>query len=167
MWHRTRVSVGLLVLVICFVLSVATPAGAQGTPEFTRVTTAPGFVPPPRTDGTFVVWTQVRTGEYFDLLAANLGDRRTFSVASGGSGSRSDPDIDQHVVVWAESSAECPSCNRDVVGKDLVTDRTFTVASTGADETRPAISGSFVVWISDNGAQRRLMAAGSIPCPRL
>ena len=112
----------------------------------------------PRTDGSWVVWSQNDiSGNDTDIESDQLGTSTPIPIASGPA-AQTYPDIDNGIAVWATSSPSCPTCEFNIVGKNLQTGNSFTVASTTADETEPAISGSWVVWLSNDGTTITLQA---------
>lgn len=149
MFNRVRRAAIAFFLVLCVTAGTVPWVGAIQTP--TPLSAAAGLHTAPRTDGTYVVWIEGQSPS--EIYAANLSDRRPFPVATGPA-DQTLPDIDGGVAVWAESSDECPTCQRDIRGKDLAAGREFDVVTTPADESLPAISGNWVVWVStEDGAQ--------------
>ena len=153
-----------LVLSWSLVLALVAPVSAAPlAPPSTLVVPGLAMEASLRTDGTTLLWVKPRrdsagdTTGYYDIYAVSLSDRQIFSITAGRPGSASDPDIANGIIVWAQSGPDSPIHNRDIYTKNLATGEEFVIAATSADETRPAISGSLVIWISDDGQTRQLM----------
>ncbi|CCF86048.1 conserved exported hypothetical protein [Nitrolancea hollandica Lb] len=153
MFNRVRRATIACFLVLCMTAGTVPWVGAAE--ESTPLSAAAGVHTAPRTDGHYVVWIAGQSPS--DVYAANLSDRRPFPVATGPA-DQTLPDIDGGIAVWAASSDECPTCQRDIRGKDLATGREFDVVSTPADESLPAISGNWVVWVTTEDGVQLLQA---------
>jgi hypothetical protein len=131
----------------------------EGQPNSSRIHLANSMVRKPKTDGSWVVWAQSNPPFLWDVYGMNLQDGEPFPIAAGGGVSRADPVIDGGTVVWSESTTECPICERDILAMDLESGERFTIASGNADQTRPAVSGDYVVWVENSGDEHWLLAA--------
>ncbi len=156
---------GLLALLLAglFLASFNSAAAATTITEPLSSQNGPQYFP--RTDGKTVVWTDARNGDAYQskIYALNLSDHKEFQVADNSLAQQM-PDIDAGVVVWEQGPAckggnygpigpytsEAVGCHRDIHGKNLATDQEFVIADSHSqtDETDPAISGNWVVWVS-------------------
>lgn len=162
-WRTTRLLLGSAIAIAVLLTSVEYSV-ATGE-DSSLVHRSELEVRKPKTDGSYVVWADRVSAQKWDVLGANLSTGEVFPVATSGDASRSDPDIDNGIVVWSEGSDACPNCERDILGLDLESGNRFTIASGAADQTRPAISGGNVLWVEDDGADFPKLRAASINNP--
>lgn len=172
-----RASFALLLILSLFSV-VGTSQAAAASFSALNVTSSPSSKWLPRTDGIFAVWNDGRTGDNWnaDIYASSLTDGKEFAVASGSLDQRM-PDIDGSIVVW-EQGQSCPQnnlapalapttstwvgCSRDIYAKNLVSGQEFIVANSSADESDPAISGHFVIWVAKSVSNQYMLQARDI-----
>lgn len=143
---RRRYRATRALLALSLVLTMTTGI-ARATHEPTLLTDPPGDQRVPRTDGRHVVWLDYRAGDpgNADLYGADLESGTIFPIATEAL-QLAHPDVDAGRVVWSETPG-CPPCDYDIVGLDLATGQRLEIATTPADESLPAISGTWVTWV--------------------
>lgn len=134
---RRVVGLGLLGLTPAAACLAATPY------EAFPVSTVPGAERFPKTDGRYVVWTDVYelgepAGTTNDAYAYDLVTRQRITLASGP-GEQDEPSVSGGVAVWSESG--------NIMGRNLGTGgQPFTVTAAPGIQTAHEISGDLVVW---------------------
>lgn len=177
MTKRSFLSFSCLLMLVLTLLSAtvsqsanAATLAATGNTQATEIQ--------PRTDGKTVVWTSYLSGNSWngDVYAADLTHGSTFTVTTGAL-DQAMPDVSGNIIVW-EQGQPCPqggsnnfldlttsdwtNCNRDIYAKSLATGQSFAVANTANDETDPAISGNWVVWVDKSSSGQYSLQARNI-----
>jgi len=156
-----------MVLVLLSVL-MTTGSQARATHEPALVTTVSTVGAGPRTDGTWVVWSQAQESDIHsgsDIYAANLADGTLFPIATGPA-SQGSYDIDDGIVIWSELSTWASGCPENychvVRMRNLATGEETTLTETSGPEFPPesghVISASWVVYKQWIGNHISLMA---------
>ncbi len=91
-----------------------------------------------------------------DVWGINLATMKVLEVAHGP-GDQAAPDISGPIVVWQDSSHSCPTCELDILARNIQTGDEFPIATGPADQTSPAISGDIVTWIENSGRTVKLL----------
>jgi len=171
---RLSLAFSLFLSILCTGVSQA----AFASPGPTPVTSGMSAQSLPRTDGKTVVWNDYRTGDRnnADVYATDLTTGKESAVATGPLDQRM-PDVDGNIVVW-EQGQPCPQpsinplyaattstwvgCHRDIYAKNLMTGQVFAVANSSSDQSDPAISGSWIVWVASNTPGQYMLQASDI-----
>ncbi|HEY0071199.1 MAG TPA: hypothetical protein VGE04_14635 [Chloroflexia bacterium] len=74
-------------------------------------------------------------------------------------GYQSAPSLSGDIVVWEDNSATCFTCERDILGKNLLTGATYTIATGPTDQIVPSIDGTTVTWLEIVSDTYQLMTA--------
>jgi hypothetical protein len=98
--------------------------------------------------GPYLIWKESRGqfGDQVDLRALDTRTNRLIFVADV-KGEGSDPSASGSLVVWQHVAACAPDCGtNDILGKDLATGASYTIATGLSDRTAPVVSGRRVAW---------------------
>lgn len=116
----------------------------------------------PRTDGRYIVWLDGRgradnSRNHYEVYGADMNTGEEFLISEGDH-DRLYPDVDRGIAVWAEEEFGCDGCRGDIAGKRLGapsgSGETFVISAEPANETRPAITNTTVVWVAiENGTE--------------
>jgi len=102
-----------------------------------------------RGSSSYLVWTEKNRPvgdvnddlfDTHDVTGMNLTTNSAVSVATLA-GNQTEPAISGSIVVWEDNARTCPTCQQDILGKDLSNGTTFTVASGGGDNSHPPLTG--------------------------
>jgi len=89
-----------------------------------------------------------------DVMGLDLKTNQPI-VVSDAPGVQTEPDVSGPIVVWQDMSHSCATCEADILGKNLDTGQSFTVAAGpdadgSVDHAHPAIAGKNVAWLELN-----------------
>lgn len=97
--------------------------------------------------GNRIVWTDTRHGGY----TVYMYDQTTsteLQIARSSNGTRNAPAIDDHLVVWEQSTTEQGSvANSDIYAYDVDTHDYTQLTTNTAEQGSPDVSGTKVVWV--------------------
>ncbi len=120
----------------------------------------------PHISGNYLVWSQqdrsLDSGKDDLFDSAHIGGvnlaTHTPLVFSTDRGNQSEPSISGSIVVWEDSAHSCPTCERDILGKDLTTGTSYQIAIGPVDQLRPAIAGNQVAWVQHDDQVVQLLS---------
>lgn len=117
----------------------------------------------PRASDRYVVWidraqsSRPEVNPMYDVSDIMGRDLKTNQpiVVYNAPGAKTEPDISGSLVVWQDMTQSCATCEANILGKNLDTGETFTVAvgpdADGVvDHAHPAIAGRNVAWLELN-----------------
>lgn len=119
----------------------------------------------PHGSGSVIVWNEQGVPVSPDetalgtnrVVGIDLRTNQGFTIPPSG-GEQRTPAISGSLVVWEDNRQSCPTCERDIRGKDLASETEFVVANGPVDQAEPAIWQQTVVWVEHDGAGARLIS---------
>jgi len=114
----------------------------------------------PHASDRYLVWTErerslkPEVNDLFDssdIMGLDIQTGKPIAV-SNAPGAQSEPAISGSMAVWQQTAADCVICDREIMAKDLTTDKVFAVAANTStrnsnDQAHPTVSGNYVAWL--------------------